>query len=143
MSAKAAMSSKRSSISLRSMPRIRPLSMMFSRPVNSGLNPAPSPDSATRRPLTSTMPVVGCRMPAIMLRRVLLPAPLLPMMPRVVPGSTSKSMSCRAQKSRPYFLLPRLRISFSRSRLLRKIRYLFDTPFTDTADIRAGPRSSA
>src|SRR5829696_5054342 len=57
MSAKASMSSKRSTISSCSMPRIRPLSMAFSRPVKSGLNPVPIPkiarDYAHKRTLPS------------------------------------------------------------------------------------------
>src|SRR5215210_1189987 len=117
------------------MPRIRPFSIMFSRPVNSALNPAPSANSATSRPFTSTVPSVGCRMPETMLRRVLLPAPLRPMIPRVVPGSTSRFMSLRAQKSRPYFFLPKLRASFSRARSFGKVRKFLDTPFMETAGI--------
>src|ERR671916_80999 len=132
-SANSTMSSKRSSISWWSMPRIRPFSMMFSRPVNSELNPAPSANSATSRPFTSTVPSVGCRMPETMLRSVLLPAPFRPMMPRVVPFSTSRFMSLRAQKSRPYFFLPKLRASFSRARPFGNVRKFLDTPFMETA----------
>src|SRR5918998_2949443 len=117
------------------MPRIRPLSIMFSRPVNSALNPAPSAKSATSRPSTSTVPSVGCRMPETMLRRVLLPAPLRPMIPRVVPFSTSRFMSLRAQKSRPYFFLPKLSASFSLARLFGNVRKFLDTPFMETAGI--------
>src|SRR3712207_8513892 len=47
---------------------------------------------------TSTVPVVGCKTPEIILRRVLLPAPLRPRMPRVVPGSTSRFTSSRSEE---------------------------------------------
>src|SRR5215204_4696786 len=110
ISAKAAISSNRSSISLWSIPKIRPFSITFSRPVNSGLKPEPSPKMAVSRPFTSTVPVVGCKTPEIILSRVLLPAPLRPMIPRVVPGLTWRSMSCSAQKSWLRLTLPKLRL---------------------------------
>jgi hypothetical protein len=49
-------------------------------------------------PPASTVPVVGRVVPAIILSRVLLPAPLMPMMPTASPGAMSKLMSCSIQR---------------------------------------------
>ena len=50
MSANAPIASKRASISRCDRPRMSPLRKTFSRPVNSGLKPAPSSSSAATRP---------------------------------------------------------------------------------------------
>ena len=52
-------SSSRVRISRRDIPRMIPLTKMFSRPEKSGWNPAPSSSSAEIRPCTSTVPRVG------------------------------------------------------------------------------------
>ena len=102
-------------VSVRDSPSNSPLMKTFSRPVNSGLNPAPNSSSADTRPLRETQPVVGGRIPARIWRSVLLPEPLGPTMPRVSPGSTLTLMSRKAQKSWCRFLRPNQRASLSRS----------------------------
>ncbi len=52
---------KRSSISASVSPRIEALRWTFSRPVNSGLKPAPSSSNAATRPWTVICPTVGFR----------------------------------------------------------------------------------
>jgi hypothetical protein len=143
MSAKASMSSKRSTISSCSIPRIRPLSMAFSRPVKSGLNPVPMPKIADRRPRTSTSPVVGRKTPEIMLKSVLFPAPLRPTTPRVVPGSTSRLKSCSAQNSWLRLALPKLRISPSLEDRLGEILYFLPIPLREMAGVTGGPQIPA
>ena len=59
ISAKAAMRGEARSISARPRPMISPLRNTFSRPLNSGLKPAPSSRSAETRPLTDAVPLVG------------------------------------------------------------------------------------
>ena len=81
-------------------PRTAPYMKTFSRPVNSGLNPAPSSSSAATRPCSSTDPVVGVSVPHMSCSSVDLPEPLRPMMPTVAPGATSKLTSRSAQNSR-------------------------------------------
>ena len=73
---------------------------MFSMPVNSGLNPAPSSSRAATRPSSHTLPCVGSSVPVMICRRVDLPEPFGPMMPVVVPASISKVTSLSAQNSR-------------------------------------------
>ena len=75
------------------------LKRAFSRPVNSGWNPAPRSSSAATRPSTSTAPAVGRRMRAASCRDVLLPEPFAPMMQSVSPAEHSKETSRRAQNS--------------------------------------------
>lgn len=58
------------------MPRIAPLSNSISRPVSSGLTPAPTSIKGATLPLTITSPFVGLLMLARCFRSVLLPAPL-------------------------------------------------------------------
>ena len=74
---------------------------------------------------------------------VLLPAPLRPRMPKVVPGSTSRSMSWRAQKSWVCCFLPKLRISLRRSDLLDAILYFFPMPLREMAGVTGDPRTWA
>src|SRR3569623_3575903 len=100
MSAKAAMPSKRASISDRARPSTEPLSITLSRPLNSGLHPAPNSSRAAMRPCTVTLPTVGRRVPQMICSKVDLPEPLRPTMPRVSPRATEKSMSRKAQNSR-------------------------------------------
>ena len=54
---------------------------MFSRPVSSGWKPVPTSSSEPTRPVISAQPAVGSVIRDRILSRVLLPAPLLPMMP--------------------------------------------------------------
>ena len=56
--------------------------MAFSRPVNSGLKPEPSPKMAVSLSFTVTVPVVGCSTPEMIWSIVLLPALLRSRMPR-------------------------------------------------------------
>ena len=53
----------------------------------------PSSSSAATRPPMDTLPCVGNVVPVIILSSVLLPAPLMPMMPSALPGSTVKLTS--------------------------------------------------
>ena len=57
--AKASIDGRFFAISLRPIPMISPLINTFSRPVNSGLKPAPSSSKAAMRPRVTTRPVVG------------------------------------------------------------------------------------
>ena len=61
---------------------------------------------AATTPLTSTEPAVGVVVPAMIFKRVDLPAPFSPMMPTAVPGSTPNVTSSRARKSRWRLGLP-------------------------------------
>src|SRR3990170_5622686 len=70
---------------------------MFSRPVSSGWKPVPTSRRLARRPRTLTMPSVGSVMRDRILSKVLLPAPLEPMMAKVSPASTSRLTSFSAQ----------------------------------------------
>ena len=88
---------------------------IFSIPVNSGLKPAPSSNNAATRPSYDTLPCVGSSVPVMICGRVDLPLPFGPMMPVVVPFSTSKEMSLSAQNSRWRFMRPRVSDSFRRS----------------------------
>ena len=81
---------KRSSVSSSVIPRIEQLRRMFSRPENSGWNPAPSSSSDAMRPFVSTSPTVGRVMPVSSFSRVLLPAPFSPMIPTVAPWGMSR-----------------------------------------------------
>ena len=99
MSAKLAMSSNFSSTSALANPSSEALRYTFSRPVYSMLKPLPSSSRAAMRPNTSTCPVVGRTVPAMICRSVDLPAPLRPMMPRLSPRRTSKDNGCNAVKS--------------------------------------------
>ena len=63
--AKAWMTGMRSSVSSRVIPITMPYNSTFSRPVNSGLKPAPSSSSDEIRPFTATRPVVGPMIPEI------------------------------------------------------------------------------
>ena len=99
ISAKAAIEGRARSISPRLSPMISPLRKTFSRPVNSGLNPAPNSNNAATLPDVTTRPLVGCKMPQISCRMVLLPQPFGPTMPSISPFSTEKLISRSAQKS--------------------------------------------
>ena len=68
----------------------------LSRPLNSGLKPAPSSSSAAIRPFTSSCPLVGVSVPQMICSSVDLPAPLRPMMPSVRPRATSNDTSSSA-----------------------------------------------
>jgi hypothetical protein len=53
------MASKWRAISRRFIPMTAPYSSTFSRPVSSGLNPAPSSMTEAMRPITRTSPALG------------------------------------------------------------------------------------
>ena len=97
MPAKSAIESNFSMISGRLRPSTAPPIRTFSRPVASRSNVAPSASTGATRPFTQISPLVGRVMPQTICRRVDLPQPLRPMMPRLLPRSTSKVMSFRAQ----------------------------------------------
>ena len=78
ISAKASMEGMARSISARLSPMISPFRKTFSRPLNSGLKPAPNSSRAAMRPRVTTRPLVGCRMPATICSSVLLPEPFGP-----------------------------------------------------------------
>jgi hypothetical protein len=74
--------------------------MAFSRPVNSGLKPAPSSSKAAMRPLDRTVPTVGSSVRQISCSKVDLPLPFWPMMPTVSPLPMASDTSRSAQNSR-------------------------------------------
>ena len=84
----------------RDSPWIEPFRYTFSRPVNSGWNPAPSSSSEATRPPASTRPEVGPMIPETMRRSVVLPEPLRPTRPTASPGSTVSETSRSACTSR-------------------------------------------
>jgi hypothetical protein len=86
---------------------------MFSRPVKSGWNPAPSSSSEPTEPATSSVPVVGLKMPAISRRKVVLPEPFRPTNPTDSPGWISRETSRSAQISVGFMLWRRTIASFS------------------------------
>ena len=59
---------------------------MFSRPVNSSWKPVPTSSRAASRPLVRMLPDVGYVILDKILSRVLLPAPLRPMIPTISPS---------------------------------------------------------
>ena len=73
----------------------------FSKPVNSGLKPAPSSSRAEMRPRVWTLPPVGVNVPLINCKRVDFPEPLRPIIPIDSPELTSKVTSRNAQNSHP------------------------------------------
>ena len=110
MPAKSAISSMRSRICARERPWSAPFRNTFSRPVNSGWNPAPSSSSDATRPPTATCPRVGLMIPATSLSSVVLPEPLRPTSPTASPGAASRSTPESAQTSSPR---PRPRVTIS------------------------------
>jgi hypothetical protein len=84
----------------RESPAARPPRTTFSWPVSSPLKPTPSESSVLTRPKTSTRPVLGGRIPAIVRRSVDFPAPLTPTTPSTAPCDTSKETSRTALISR-------------------------------------------
>ena len=112
ISAKSSIAGKRLLISRVDRPCSAALSRAFSRPVNSGWNPAPSSSRAATRPETSTVPAVGSKMPAASCKEVLLPDPLAPIRHTVSPWPASNETSRKAQKS----ALPRPRPDHASSR---------------------------
>lgn len=65
--------------------------------MNSGLNPAPSSNSADTLPLTCTVPEVGLRIPQIICSSVLLPDPFGPMIPTVSPQDIERHVAERIE----------------------------------------------
>ena len=68
----------------------------FSRPVKSGWKPVPICRSAWVSPTTTTLPLVGSITPVINFKRVLFPAPFLPIMATFSPFFISRLISKRA-----------------------------------------------
>ena len=97
--ANSTISSNRRSISLLDSPRIEPLRYTFSRPDSSRWKPAPSSSSADMRPRVVIEPLLGRRILAMHLSRVLLPEPFSPMRAKVEPSGTSKVTSSSAWNS--------------------------------------------
>src|SRR5439155_8526026 len=137
-SANATMSSNRLASSRRDIPRIAPLRKMFSRPVSSAWNPAPSSSRAATRPRVTISPLVGRRMPATHFSSVDLPDPLAPSRPAVAPSSTSRSMSRRAQNSsrgtRPKWIARSFRVWYRSCESQNR----FETPRTEIAGGKPG-----
>src|SRR3972149_3108422 len=63
------------------------------------------------RPLNQSAPAVGVWWPEIMLMKVVLPAPLGPMMQRISPASSEKSISLLATRPRKVFVSESVRSS--------------------------------
>src|SRR3954470_20813352 len=99
-SAKSTISSYLAASSARVRPAARPPSTTFWRPVSLRLKPMPSESSVLTRPLTSTRPVVGGRMPPTVRISVDLPAPLAPTTPMTLPCGTSNETFRSASISR-------------------------------------------
>ena len=85
ISENATISSKRRRICAIGIPRIEPLRKILSRPVSSGWKPVPTSSRLPIAPWMSAYPDVGSVMRDRILRNVLLPAPLRPMMPTISP----------------------------------------------------------
>ena len=75
----------RRSTSADDRPSSGPFRRTFSRPVSSGLKPAPSSSRAATRPRTTRSPRLGCSTPQTSCSSVDLPAPLRPTMPTTSP----------------------------------------------------------
>src|SRR5215212_7389860 len=99
-SAKSTISSYFSASSARVSPAASPPRTTFWRPVSLRLKPTPSDSSVLTRPLTSTRPTVGGRMPATVRMSVDLPAPLAPTTPMTLPCGTSNDTFLSAWISR-------------------------------------------
>ena len=80
------------------MPISAPFRKMLSRVLRRSSKPAPSSSKPTRRPCLTTVPVVGTVTPEMTLRRVDLPEPFAPMIPRVAPLGTVKETPSRARR---------------------------------------------
>jgi hypothetical protein len=98
--ANSTMSSKRSRICERFMPRMPPFKKTLSRPVSSGWKPVPTSSSDPTRPRIRATPAVGSVMRARILSIVVLPAPLRPTIPTTSPSSAVKLTPFRAQNQR-------------------------------------------
>ncbi len=72
---------------------------MFSNAVISGWKPTPSSRKGVTFLRICTSPEDGYRIPAIIFKRVLLPLPFSPMIPKNSPSSTSKLMSFKASNT--------------------------------------------
>jgi hypothetical protein len=99
-SANSTISSYFSRSSARVNPAASPPSTTFSRPVSRRLKPTPSDSSVLTRPLTSTRPELGGRMPATVRMSVDLPAPLAPTTPSTLPCCTLNDTPFKASISR-------------------------------------------
>jgi hypothetical protein len=85
----------------REKPSSRALRKMLRRPLRSGSNPTPRPRKEATSPATVTVPEVGRVTPERIRSRVLLPAPLRPMMPSDSPTGIEKLTSSKTGISRP------------------------------------------
>src|SRR4051794_5716223 len=127
----------------RDRPAARPPRITFSRPLRSLLKPTPRARSVDTRPRTSTRPVVGGRMPAIVRTSVDLPAPLAPRMPRTEPCVTSSetplsaSISRTMRSRRPRRSSVLLKVGWRSS----DVRYVIDT--SSTRIVVVGPATPA
>src|SRR5918911_368345 len=97
--ANSTMSSKRSRICARFIPRMAPFRKTLSRPVSSGWKPVPTSSSEPTWPVIRTSPRVGAVMRERIFSSVVLPAPLRPITPTAWPRATSKPTSSSAQIS--------------------------------------------
>jgi hypothetical protein len=112
MPAKSTMSSKRAKSSFCLSPKIAPFKNTFSRPDNSGWNPAPNSSSADIFPVVVTEPLSGRRILARHLSIVDFPEPFSPISPVVDPSKTSKLTSSIAQKTSTLARPPRITAAF-------------------------------
>src|ERR671930_1103565 len=139
-SANSTISSYFAASSARVRPAASPPSTTFWRPVSLRLKPTPSESSVLTRPLTSTRPLVGGRMPATVRISVDLPAPLAPTTPITLPCGTSKETLRSAGISRMIrWRRPR------RSSVLRSVgAFSSDARYvTETSSTRMRTRSEA
>ena len=72
---------------------------MFSLPVSFLLNPTPIDKSDTLLPCKSIVPLSGENIPAIARNIVDLPLPFLPIIPSILPSSTSKLTPFKASNT--------------------------------------------
>ena len=86
---------------------------MFSRPVKSGWNPAPSSSNEPTRPSTASCPAEGRNTPAIIRSSVVFPEPFRPMNPTEAPGSIRNETSWTALTMTGFRCRRRMIASFS------------------------------
>ena len=98
---KSTMLSYKASVSAPEKPMTAAAKATFSRPVNSGLKPAPNSSRAPILPFTATLPMLGFKVPHTICSRVDLPAPLRPMNPKAWPRLTSRLRGAKATNSLP------------------------------------------
>ncbi len=106
------------------------LRIIFSLPVNSGLNPAPNSMIALTFPSTSNSPRSGTSIPANSLKKVVFPAPFCPIIPTTSLLFISRLISSRAQTS-SHLTLPSIinLIRYFSQSLLTLITLIFFSEF--------------